>query len=86
MALVAYSTMESKDLNKLYEKRVMALPLHLTYEQAADLLSCSKAQIQRGIREGDLKVGKTPGGKSKRSKRILTSSVLDWIRKYIDKV
>jgi hypothetical protein len=72
-------TAEYGGLNARFLAMVDGLPLQLTYEKAAFLCSCSKAQIQRGIQAGDLALGTTPGGKSKRSKRILTASVLEWI-------
>ena len=65
-----------------FERMVANLPLQVTYEYAAFLCGCSKAQIQRGILAGHITVGKTPGGKGKRSKRVLTSSLLDWVAKY----
>ncbi len=73
-----------EDFGKQFPEGVNNLPLLLTYEHAATLLSCSKAQIQRGIQQGDLAVSKTPGGKSKRSKRITTASVIAWMQKYSD--
>ncbi len=70
---------ENGTLSDRFLTMVDELPLQLTYEKAAFLCSCSKAQIQRGIQAGHLALGTTPGGRSKRSKRILTASVLKWI-------
>jgi len=75
-------TINTQEIWERFLERMDSLPLQMTYEQAANLLGCSKAQLQRGIHAGDLTVGKTPGGKSKRSKRITTASVLEWMRKY----
>jgi hypothetical protein len=78
------NNLKINDLWINFQERVDGLPLLLTYGHAASLLSCSKAQIQRGIQQGDLAVSKTPGGKSKRSKRITTASVIAWMQKYSD--
>ncbi len=75
-------SMEGDKLKGRFMKMVDGLPLQMTYEDAAYLCGCSKAQLQRGIQSGDIAIGKTPGGKGKRSKRVLTSSLLDWVAKY----
>jgi hypothetical protein len=70
-------------LKEDFQLMISNLPLQMTYEDAAFLCGCSKAQIQRGIVAGDITAGKAPGGKGNRSKRVLTSSLLDWVTKYV---
>jgi hypothetical protein len=69
-------------LKEDFQIMIANLPLQMTYEDAAFLCGCSKSQIQRGILAGQIKVGKTPAGKGKRSKRVITSSLLDWVAQY----
>jgi excisionase family DNA binding protein len=67
---------------RLSPKQTTNLPLLLTYQEAAFYCGCSKSQIQRGIKDGDIAVGRTPGGIGNRSKRVLSSSILKWATKY----